>query len=174
MMSPTGAAHPRTDKAETLFGSLREQLDFYRAEIQFESSMLSNRTNVYLSSQSFLMIAFASSMSNTNSQWGTQFTLYVPTLLALLGLVTSIHAWPGIKAAFDVIEHWHRKQCELLDTLNEPCVTRVTPLYGAGNEPLNGSRYRKSLLFSLRSPLIFSVVWAFLGVLAVSLHLLYG
>jgi hypothetical protein len=136
--------------------------------------MLSNRTNAYLSSQSFLMIAFATSMSNTNPHWGLQFSLLVPTLLALLGLVTSMHAWPGIKAAFDVIEHWHQKQCELLDRLDKQTLSVVSPLYDAGAEPGNSSRHKKSLLFSLRTPLIFSVVWSFLGLLVITLHALYG
>jgi len=37
-----------------MFGSLKDRLDFYRKEIQYETTMLSSRTNAYLGAQSFL------------------------------------------------------------------------------------------------------------------------
>ena len=54
-----------------LFGSPKDRLDFYRREIQYETSLLSNRTNAYLTAQSFLVIAFASSMANLNPEWAS-------------------------------------------------------------------------------------------------------
>ena len=70
-----------------VFDSPKERLNFYRSEIHFESTLLASRTSGYLSSQSFLMIAFASSMANTNPDWGSLFRLVVPSILALLGPV---------------------------------------------------------------------------------------
>ncbi|MDI9750458.1 hypothetical protein QM285_21760, partial [Stutzerimonas stutzeri] len=49
-------------------------------------SLLAERTSAYLASQSFLMIAFASSMANSNPEWGDLFRLVVPAILSLLGL----------------------------------------------------------------------------------------
>ena len=78
---------PADAKADVLmFGTPKDRLDFYRKEIQYETSILSNRTDAYLSAQSFLVIAYASSMANLNPEWGKLFTLVVPPLLALLGL----------------------------------------------------------------------------------------
>src|SRR5690606_34965542 len=74
-----------------LFESPKERLAFYRSEIHFESLLLADRTTSYLSSQSFLIIAFASSMANTNPEWGAVFRLVVPAILAVLGMVTSFH-----------------------------------------------------------------------------------
>jgi hypothetical protein len=45
-------------------------------------------------------------------EWGKLFTLVVPPFLALLGLLSSLNAWPGIHAAYDIIDHWHFKQSE--------------------------------------------------------------
>src|SRR3546814_545556 len=73
-----------------LFDSPKERLIFYRSEIHFESSLLAERTSAYLSSQSFLMIAFASSMANSNPEWGELFRLVVPAILSALGLITSL------------------------------------------------------------------------------------
>lgn len=103
-----------------LFGSPKERLDFYRREIHYETTNLSNRTNAYLSAQSFLVIAYASSMANMNTEWGAMFTLVVPPMLALLGLLSTLFAWPGIRAACDIIQHWHHKQSQLL--LSEPVI----------------------------------------------------
>lgn len=70
-----------------LFGTPKERLDFYRKEIQFETGILSDRTNAYLGAQSFLVIAYASAMANRSPEWGHLFTLVVPAALALLGKV---------------------------------------------------------------------------------------
>lgn len=147
-----------------------ERLQFYRSETQFQSNLISNRTNAYLSSQSFLTIAYASSMSNSNPRWGETFTLIVPVVLALLGIVTSLNAWPGIRAAYEVVEGWHRKQAQLVEEHPELSVYQVEarpPLrFGA-----HASLYRQSMFFSLRSPWIFLVAWLLLGGVSVVLHL---
>jgi len=158
-----------------LFDSPKERLNFYRAEIHFESTLLASRTSGYLSSQSFLIIAFASSMANTNPEWGELFRLVVPAVLAILGLITSLHAIPGIRASYDVIERWHHKQGELLQTEGQVGLlpNHDSALFGEGNSPAGGERYKRTLMFSLRTPIIFGGVWALLGVFCVVLHF-YG
>ncbi|WP_120994334.1 hypothetical protein [Stutzerimonas urumqiensis] len=155
-----------------VFDSAKERLAFYRSEIHFESTLMANRTSAYLSSQSFLMIAFASSMANSNPEWGALFRLVVPTILAVLGLITSLHAMPGIRASFEVIERWHQKQAELLQIEGHAALlpNRESALFGEGNTPVGGQRYKRTLLFSLRTPLIFAVVWALLGLFSLVLH----
>ncbi|MBD1551689.1 hypothetical protein [Pseudomonas typographi] len=152
-----------TGAAESgVFDSPRARLDFYRHEIHFESSLLSNRTNAYLSAQSFLVIAYASSMANVNASWGHLFTLVVPTLLALLGMVSSMHAWPGIRASYEIICHWQFKQRQLL--ASEPAMGQAyddSPLFSDWENSKKG--YHVSLLFSLRTPWIFSAFWLMLG-----------
>lgn len=158
-----------------LFDSPKERLNFYRAEIHFESTLLASRTSGYLSSQSFLIIAFASFMANTNPEWGALFRLVVPAVLAILGLITSLHAIPGIRASYDIIERWHHKQGELLQTEGQVGLlpNRDSALFGEGNSPAGGERYKRTLMFSLRTPIIFGSVWALLGVFCVILFF-YG
>ena len=155
-----------------VFDSPKERLNFYRSEIHFESTLLASRTSGYLSSQSFLMIAFASSMANTNPDWGSLFRLVVPSVLALLGLLTSLHAIPGIRASFDVIERWHHKQADLLQTEGNVGLlpNHDSALFGEGNSPPGGQRYKRTLLFSLRTPIIFGSVWALLGAFCIVLY----
>jgi len=154
-----------------LFDSPKERLIFYRSEIHFESSLLAERTSAYLSSQSFLMIAFASSMANSNPEWGELFRLVVPAILSVLGLITSLHAMPGIKSNFDVIERWHQKQSELLQLEGRVGMlpNNESALFGEGTSPVGGPRYKRTLLFSLRTPIIFSLVWAAFGLLCLAL-----
>jgi hypothetical protein len=157
----------------SLFGTAKERLDFYRREIHHESSLLSNRTNAYLSAQSFLVIAYASSMANLNDKWGGLFTLVVPVLLALLGVVSSLHAWPGIKASSDIIDHWQLKQMNLLRS--DPAMGFIydeSPLFS--ETETHRETHRKSLLFSLRSPWLFSVFWGLLGAFSLWLQLSTG
>lgn len=153
---------PASSTDTHMFGTPKDRLDFYRREIQYETSMLSNRTNAYLSAQSFLVIAFASSMGNLNPEWGKLFTLVVPALMAALGLVSSLHAWPGIRASYVIIDHWHFKQNQLLSA--EPAMGAAyddSPLFSERDS--SAVAYRKSLMFSLRSPWLFSLFWVVLA-----------
>lgn len=157
-----------------VFDTPKERLAFYRSEIHFESQLLAERTSTYLSSQSFLMIAFASSMANSNPEWGGLFRLVVPAILAVLGLITSFHAMPGIKANFEVIERWHQKQAELLQLEGRAglLANNESALIGEGNNLAGAPRYKHTLLFSLRTPIIFGVVWTLFGALCLVLSLL--
>lgn len=153
-----------------MFGSPKERLDFYRREIQYETSILANRTDAFLASQSFLVIAFASSMGNLNPEWGKLFTLVVPPFLTLLGVLSSLNAWPGIRAAYDIIGHWHFKQSELLHS--EPVMGLAydeSPLFCERESTHKG--YRKALLFSVRTPWIFATFWILLGIWSVCIQI---
>ena len=82
IITPSTPEHEIDQTNERMFGTPKERLDFYRREIQYETTILANRTDAYLAAQSFLVIAYASSMANANTQWGDLFTLVVPALLA--------------------------------------------------------------------------------------------
>lgn len=170
IITPATPEHEINERNARMFGSLKERLDFYRQEIQYETSILANRTDAYLAAQSFLVIAFVSSMGNLNPAWGEQFTLLVPPFLALLGVLSSLNAWPGIRAAYRIIEHWQLKQSHLLRS--EPMMGLAydeTPLFSETETSRVG--HRKSLLFSLRTPWIFLVFWIVLGGYAVYIQM---
>jgi len=170
IITPATPEHEINAQNARMFGSPKERLDFYRREIQYETSILANRTDAYLAAQSFLVIAFVSSMGNLNQSWGEMFTLVVPPFLALLGVLSSLNAWPGIRAAYKIIEHWQLKQSHLLRS--EPLMGLAydeSPLFSEAETSLAG--HRKSLLFSLRTPWIFLVFWMILGIYAVFIQL---
>lgn len=170
IITPTTPEHLVTEHNAHMFGSPKERLDFYRQEIQYETSILANRTDAYLTAQSFLVIAFVSSMSNLNQSWGEMFTLLVPPFLALLGVLSSLNAWPGIHAAYRIIDHWQIKQSHLLRS--EPIMGLAydeSPLFSEAET--SRAVHRKSLLFSLRTPWIFLVFWMVLGAYSVFIQL---
>jgi len=170
IITPENPPPPEPDRDQTMFVSPKDRLNFYRNEIHNEAANLSSRTNAYLSAQSFLVIAYGSSMANMNPDWGELFTLVIPPMLALLGILSSLSAWPGIKAACDIIDHWYIKQTGLLNC--EPEVGRIyddSPLFSSWESSLKGQR--KSLLFSMRSPWLFSAFWLFFGGFSIWLHL---
>ena len=67
------------------------------------------------------------------------------------------------------------KQGELLQTEGQVGLlpNRDSALFGEGNSPAGGERYKRTLMFSLRTPIIFGSVWALLGVFCVILFF-YG
>ena len=90
--------------------------------------------------------------------------------LALLGVLSSLNAWPGNRAAYQIIEHWQLKQSHLLRS--EPLMGLAydeSPLFSEAETSQAG--HRKSLLFSLRTPWIFLLFWIVLGGYAVFIQL---
>jgi hypothetical protein len=148
-----------------------ERLRFYREEIKHEFNLLSNRVSSYVTSQSFLVTAFALSMGNSNPRWGSLFRLIFPLVLSLLGIVVSIQAWPGIKGACDIISLWHEKQNRLFaedPRLDDYRVER--PLTAPGRRTPVDIIHERSLWFAKWSTWIFLAAWTIFGLLALFLH----
>lgn len=156
-------------------GTNRELVDFHCSEIKFESGMLGGRLNSFLFAQAFLVIGYASSMSGSIGQRGNAFIVLFPPALALLGLVLAVHAYPGIRAAFAVIEGWHARLDELylrddgLAGLEPPsALDPSTPDRSAGRE----RRFRQSVVFARHTPAIFVIAWIYFGALPILLFAL--
>lgn len=152
------------DTDETLRSENIERLKAFRTEIRFESEMLSGRLGAYLSSQSFLIIAYASSMNAGWAQPGL-FVLLVPFPMALLGIVLSLDALRSIRSSYAVIQRWHERQNALLE--QHGYLTSYWPTQHRSDEPPHdptlGRRFREGTLFAIRSPWIFGVTWVYLA-----------
>lgn len=148
------------------------RLNSFRREIQFENQMLSSNLGAYLSSQSFLIIAYASSMNAGWSKPGV-IILLIPLPLALLGFVLSIDALRSIRSSYSVIERWHERQNTLLEqNIN---LTNYWPTqHGedeAPHDPTLSSRFYEASRFAKRSPWIFGTAWVYLALLSIWLFL---
>lgn len=140
-------------------GAALDLLKFYRAEIRFESELAGERLNVLLSSQSFLVIAYASSMSASNGAWRAWFPHLLPPSLALLGIVLTLCAWPGVRAAHAVVERWRDKERELLGRC--PALHQWTLMSDDDGRRDVSIRRREGALFARRAPLALLVGWCF-------------
>lgn len=122
-----------------------DRLSTIRGEIQFENSMLTSRLSAYLTSQSFIMIAFAGSVGVGWSSPGI-FMLVVPLPLCVLGLFLSIDAFRMIGRSYRVIESWHRRQTTLLEADPDGFSIWLESVPGEGRErvPPAGRDFRAS------------------------------
>lgn len=148
-----------------------KRLAAFRKEIQFESQMLSGRLGAYLSSHSFLVIAYASTMNAGWAQPGI-FVLLVSLPLALLGFVLSLDALRSIRTSYGVIQRWHDRQNALLEQHGH--LADYWPTDHGEDEPPHdptlGRRFREGTLFAIRSPWIFGIAWIYLAGVAVRLY----
>ena len=148
-----------------------DKLKFCRAEIRDEYSLMSGRVSTLISSQSFLIIAYASALNNQIAPWAAQYRLVFPLLLSTLGVVISLQSWWSIRAAMDTISLWHGGQNALVardPRLEEYRVHRLE--VKRRNGELVDITHERSMVFARWMPLTFGVSWIALGALALLLH----
>jgi len=85
-------------------------LNYYRSEIRFETEVVNARLNALLSSQSFLVIAYATAICSSGSQWGKPVVLALPAAMALLGFALAASAAPGIHAGYVAVNRWETRE----------------------------------------------------------------
>lgn len=148
------------------------ELKKVRDEIQFENGMLASRLSAYLTSQSFLVIAFAGSAGAGWTKPGV-FLLLVPLPLALLGLMLSFDALRMMQSSFRVIARWHARQFHILS--QRPPGTELWWSDGDEMAPSSGkANFRLSSRFSQHTPWLFGVCWIYLACVTIYLHAVYG
>jgi hypothetical protein len=136
-----------------------------RDEVKHEQDVLSSRLSSYITSQSFLVSAYAVAMGNLNPKWGGDFRLAFPGVLCLVGFLLSIRAQPGITDASTVINRWHLRQDQLLEEHADLAFYEM--LHGSKTQRLR-SRDQK---FALAAGYIFAAAWVVFGVLSIWLYL---
>ncbi len=163
-----------------------DKLSFYRREVAQEWNLLSNRVSSYITSQSFLVSAYAISMSNGNPKWGEKFTLFFPLIVSTAGLLASWRAYPGITGASKVIKMWRLKQDRLFwinpeEAANDPSQAQRDPAMADYHDDrpvtlskrsheVNDAIHARSLDFAVSAPWIFGICWIALIALVLILH----
>lgn len=118
-----------------------------REEIRSEHSLIANRLTWYVTSQSFLVTAFAISRGN-GFAW---FAWFSTLLLPLIGLISSALIFPSILGASATITLWHLKQREFC--------TRHCGFQAAFGMDRPSWVERRGLLFPQVMPLLFGSAW---------------
>lgn len=140
-----------------------DRLKFIRSEIRFESDTVGERLSALLSSQSFLVIAYASSMGASHEDWGAPLPRLLPPALSVLGIVLVLCAWPGLRAGHAVLGRWRGKERELLTRC--PALASWTLMDDEGGQRDVDARRREGALFAQRAPLVLILAWAFFAAL---------
>lgn len=146
-----------------------ERLKYYRGEIQFQSQMLSGRVDALISSQSFLVLSYATVMAGLLGRWSDVLTWALPPALAVLGLVLTLQSIRGITTAVKTIERWQNKEGDLLDERQDLAPFFLDPKE-TFSEPGRGKRTDKrvksGLSFARYAPWVLSIAWVYFGSLA--------
>jgi len=170
----TMATADESDERESSAGdadrrAAMERLRFYRSEVGHESGLLSGRLNAYITSQSFLIIAFTLFLVNVDpARDGTWIAF--PIALAALGFSLSLQAKPGIDGPSDIVRLWLEKQNRLLAShpaLDDFRVKRPVARSRAGAEV--DVIHERSLFFARWAPRTFLVAWPVFALLALRL-----
>ena len=147
------------------------RLTFLREETRFEIGLLHDRVNALISAEAFLTIAYTMAMSNSNAHWGTAFSMLVPPILALVGFLLAVLAWPGVNASFKIIVEWNVRQMALMEA-NPAMTDAIWRLDALGRNSRRADPQRGlSMLFARTVPAVFSIAWAILAAIALVLPL---
>lgn len=144
-----------------------EQLELVRDELRFELGLLHERVNALVAAEAFLTIAFTAAMSN-GAPGGERFSAVVGPVLAVLGLLLALLAWPGIDATARLVLAWTARRSALLRA--DPALASTVwgiAAQGRGEGRAGPDQWR-SMLFFRAAPALFAVVWAGLAVFAVA------
>jgi len=118
-----------------------------REEIRAEHVLISNRLTWYVTSQSFLVSAFAISCGSGF----TWFKWFPAVLLPMIGLTASCLIFPSIVGASQTIRLWHQKQREFF--AREPEFSKAFLLERKSHIDSRG------LWFPRFMPLLFGSFW---------------
>jgi hypothetical protein len=135
-----------------------------RDEVKHEQDVLAGRLNSYITSQSFLVSAYAVSMGNLNPNWGGLFRLAFPVVLCLVGFLLSLFAQPGIQDASAIIARWHLRQDVLLEQHPE------LAFYQLLHEDKQVRMRSRDQKFAQASAAIFATAWVVFGFLSAGLY----
>jgi hypothetical protein len=143
----------------------RESFKICREELNHEYGVLSSRLTSYITSQSFLVSAFAVAMNNVGSHWTHEYRLYFPVLLVFVGVSLSARAHPGIKGVCQIIHNWHVRQNKLFETSDELDDWEIL------RHEQVASVNERNLWFAQTSSWIFGIAWILMGVIAIWAYL---
>jgi hypothetical protein len=141
-----------------------DKLRYYRDEVKHEFSLLAMRTNILVTSQSFLVVPFA--ILNTVGNFRT--ALASVYLVAVLGIFVTIVLIAPMHASHKTIEKWLQKNRLLIknsNTLQDLTIDRDLIPDVEKDLSLDRDHYR-SLAFSRSSPWAFFVFWILASIAA--------
>lgn len=133
-----------------------ERLKFYREELKYEYAMLANKLALYVTSQAFLVGAFASLCASTRFP----ATVWLAFAVAILGLAISLLIRIPISLEQSNVQKWLELERKLLRSDTELSLA----IFGDVNTPgsYDDRQAGQSLHFSTFGPIVFICLWLIL------------
>jgi hypothetical protein len=135
-------------------GQLVSRFQAYVADLRHGSETMVARLNTVLSSQSFLAIAYATSMASANRHWEDAFAVTVPPVMAALGFLLALAGYLDIRAAKSEVAHWHQEARRLLAEHPE-----LRSRLQLGKDVRRDTPRSSGELMASRAPLMFMLGW---------------
>lgn len=135
-----------------------------RDEVMHEQNVLGTRLTSYITSQAFLLSAYAVSMNSGSEAWAKSYRIAFPIVVCAVGFLLSVRAQPGIADASSIIKKWHQKQDELLD--NHPELRLYEPLRRDQTAKIRN----RDQWFAQAATLILGIAWILLAALSIYLY----
>ncbi len=138
------------------------RLAFIREETRFEIGLLHDRVNALIGAEAFLTIAFTAAMGSGNARWGATFSEVVAPVLALLGLLLALLAWPGVDASFRIVLEWNARQLAVMR--DDPALAEAMwrPAVLGRHDRRADPDQRRSMIFARAVPAVFAAAWTVL------------
>lgn len=129
-----------------------------REEMKFEVGIMHDRINTLVSAEAFLTISFTMSLTYVNDQWSGRF-FWIAPLLALVGFLLAVLAWPGVSRSFEIIAEWNILLIDAVNQARKEPHFAWRPSIGTLGASKEQGGHRRAMLFTRFVPAVFAVAW---------------
>lgn len=128
--------------------------------MRFQLNILHDRINALISAEAFLLISFTMSLPYVHSD---RNLFMVSPILALIGFMLAILAWPGVQSSFKIIVEWNLMLIEVLNEAKAGSNILWRPSVFVSGDARTQAEHRNGLLFARFVPVVFCIAWALLA-----------
>ena len=139
--------NPRRDDRMSARDSSSTGFLTVREEMKFEIGILHDRINALVSAEAFLIISFTMSLTYSNDHRSGRL-FWVAPLLASVGLLLALLAWPGVNRSFEIIAEWNLMLAEALEAARTDPSFVWRPSLGNISDAREQTGHRRAMLFS--------------------------
>ncbi len=138
-----------------------------REEMKFEIGILHDRINSLVSAEAFLIISFTMSLAYSNDRWSSRF-FWIAPLLASVGFLLAVLAWPGISRSYEIIVEWNVLLIEALNEARQDPRFVWRPSVPRAGDARTQDYHRRGMLFSRLVPVVFGAAWVLLAAIVLT------
>ena len=143
------------------------QVQAIRDEMKFEVGILHDRVNALVSAEAFLIISFTMSLAYAGEGPSGRFFLVAP-LLAAIGFVLAMLAWPGVNRSVAIIVEWNILLLAALKGARADPGFVWRPSVDLAGDARTQASHRSSMLFTRCVPPVFALAWLLLAAIVLT------